>query len=46
MPIDLVPPENLAAHAGEFAALLRDAVGHGASIGFTLPLADAEVTAY
>ena len=30
--------------AAEFAALLRDAVHQGASIGFTLPLADADVT--
>lgn len=46
MQITLATPEELAARTAEFAALLRDAVEHGASIGFTLPLADAEVADY
>jgi acetyltransferase len=41
-----VTPETLARDAAEFHALLRDAVEHGASIGFTLPLADGEVADY
>jgi GNAT superfamily N-acetyltransferase len=43
MQITLATPEELAAHAAELAALVRDAVEHGASIGFTLPLAEAEI---
>lgn len=35
-----------AARAAELSALLRDAVGHGASLGFTLPLPEEEVRAY
>lgn len=46
MNIAPVTPELLARDAAEFHALLRDAVEHGASIGFTLPLADAEVADY
>jgi acetyltransferase len=46
MTIELVSPGALAAVAAEFHALLRDAVEHGASIGFTSPLADAEVADY
>jgi acetyltransferase len=37
---------ELAAAAAEFHALLRDAVDHGASIGFTRPLAEADVADY
>ena len=43
MKISPVSPETLAHAAAEFHALVRDAVEHGASIGFTLPLADGEV---
>ncbi len=41
----LVPltPELLAARSAELAALVRDAVEGGASIGFTLPLDESEV---
>ena len=46
MRLDLVTSAALAEHAGEFAGLLRDAVEHGASIGFTLPLAETEVSEY
>ncbi len=46
MRFELITPETLAARAAEFAGLLRDAVEHGASIGFTLPLADAELASY
>ena len=46
MQIELLNPETLAARAAEFAGLLRDAVEHGASIGFTLPLADTVVANY
>jgi ribosomal protein S18 acetylase RimI-like enzyme len=46
MNIVVVTPEDLARSAGEFHALLRDAVEHGASIGFTLPLAEVEVADY
>ncbi|MBL9218816.1 MAG: GNAT family N-acetyltransferase [Opitutaceae bacterium] len=46
MNISPVAPESLARDAAEFHALLRDAVEHGASIGFTLPLADGEVADY
>jgi len=46
MQITLINAEELAACAAELAALLRDAVEHGASIGFTLPLADAEIADY
>jgi len=41
-----VTSAELARDAAEFHALLRDAVEHGASIGFTRPLADAEVADY
>jgi acetyltransferase len=46
MKIVPVSSAELARDLAEFAALLRDAVEHGASIGFTLPLADAEVAEY
>ena len=46
MNIELVTPQQLARHAAEFHALLRDAVEHGASIGFTLPLAETDVADY
>ncbi len=38
--------EEIVGHGAGFAALLRDAVEHGASIGFVLPLPEAEVSAY
>jgi acetyltransferase len=41
-----VTAAELMRDAAEFGALLRDAVEHGASIGFTLPLAETEVAAY
>lgn len=41
-----VTAEELVCRATEFHALLRDAVDHGASIGFTLPLAEADVADY
>jgi acetyltransferase len=44
--ITRVTAPELAASAVEFHGLLRDAVDHGASIGFTLPLAETEVAEY
>jgi acetyltransferase len=41
-----VSAAGLAEQAADFAALLRDAVEHGASVGFTLPLTDGEVADY
>ena len=46
MRIELITAATLARRAGDFARLLRDAVSHGASIGFTLPLVESEVAAY
>lgn len=46
MKIAPVTAAELAACAVEFHALLRDAVDHGASIGFTLPLAEGEIADY
>jgi acetyltransferase len=46
MNIAPVAPEALARDIAEFHALLRDAVEHGASIGFTRPLAEADVADY
>jgi acetyltransferase len=46
MRIETLTPDTLAPRQTELNALLRDAVGHGASIGFTLPLADTEVADY
>jgi acetyltransferase len=46
MNIASVTAAELARDAAEFNALLRDAVEQGASIGFTLPLADGEVMDY
>ncbi len=46
MQIELMTPETLAGLAAEFDGLLRDAVEHGASIGFTLPLTEAEIRDY
>ena len=46
MHIELISPAALASRAAELAGLLRDAVEHGASIGFTLPLAETELTDY
>lgn len=37
---------EIAARRVEFSRLLRDAVEHGASIGFTLPLTEPETAAY
>lgn len=46
MHLALISAEELAAETGEFSGLLRDAVEHGASIGFTLPLTDGELAGY
>src|ERR1044072_4663199 len=46
MKIIPVTSAELLREAVEFHALRRDAVDHGASIGFTLPLAETEVAAY
>jgi acetyltransferase len=46
MRIELISRETLAARTADFGGLLRDAVDHGASIGFTRPLAEAEVAGY
>src|SRR4051812_4629426 len=46
MKIARVSAAELTASAVEFHALLRDAVDHGASIGFTLPLPETEVAEY
>ncbi|MBL9216589.1 MAG: GNAT family N-acetyltransferase [Opitutaceae bacterium] len=46
MNIAPVSPETLVIDAVEFHCLLRDAVEGGASVGFTLPLAAADVSAY
>ncbi len=46
MRLEPVTPEALAVQAAEFAALLRDAVEHGASVGFILPLSGDEVAEY
>lgn len=46
MRIELISPEVLASRSAEFAGLLCDAVEQGASIGFTLPLTEAELMDY
>ena len=46
MKIARVTATELAACAVEFHSLLRDAVDHGASIGFTLPLTEFEIADY
>jgi acetyltransferase len=46
MKIARVTAAELAASAVEYHALLRDAVDHGASVGFTLPLPETEVAEY
>ena len=46
MRIARVTAAELTASAVEFHALIRDAVDHGASIGFTLPLAEFEIADY
>lgn len=46
MNLVLLDAAEAAAREAELAALLRDAVEHGASIGFVLPLEEAEVRAY
>ncbi len=46
MHIELISAEELAMGLGEFSRLLRDAVEHGASLGFTLPLTDTELADY
>jgi acetyltransferase len=44
--IELLTTETAAARRRELGGLLRDAVEHGASIGFVLPLTDAQVEQY
>lgn len=46
MTIHSISAVEMAAEVREFSALLRDAVEHGASIGFTLPLTDVELADY
>jgi ribosomal protein S18 acetylase RimI-like enzyme len=46
MRIESIAPDRLIALGAELAALLRGVVENGASIGFTLPLRDVEVTDY
>ncbi len=46
MHIEKISPDGPGGRMTELAGLLRDAVEHGASIGFTLPLTDAELTDY
>ncbi len=46
MRIELLTRETHAARLPELGALLIDAVRHGASVGFVLPLADGEVEDY
>lgn len=46
MKIVLFTAAELTAREPELAGLLREAVEHGASIGFTLPLTETEVTEY
>jgi len=46
MRLEPISSAGLTECAAEFAGLLRDAVEHGASIGFTLPLAEIEVAEY
>lgn len=46
MHIESISAESLAGRSAELAALLRDAVGRGASIGFMLPLTETEVADY
>ena len=46
MNIAVVTADELARISIEFHGLLRDAVDHGASIGFTVPLAEAQVAEY
>lgn len=46
MTILLTDAAGVVAREAELCALLRDAVEHGASIGFTLPLEEEEVRAY
>jgi acetyltransferase len=44
--IDLLAGENAMARLHELGGLLLDAVGNGASVGFTLPLKRGEVAGY
>jgi acetyltransferase len=46
MRIEPISSTELAGQLVDFTALLRDAVEHGASIGFVLPLAEAEAAEY
>lgn len=46
MQITLLTEAEIRRRLGELASLLTDAVRHGASIGYTWPLAEAEVRAY
>ncbi len=46
MHLETLTPDTMTRRLPELAGLLRDAVGHGASIGFTLPLAETDVADY
>jgi acetyltransferase len=46
MLIELISATVLTRERDAFSALVRDAVAHGASIGFTLPLSDGELAEY
>jgi acetyltransferase len=46
MTIEIISAEALGRRGAGLAALLRDAVEHGASIGFTLPLSESDVSEY
>lgn len=46
MKIATISADELTRNAIEYHSLLRDAVDHGASIGFTVPLAESEVADY
>jgi acetyltransferase len=46
MQINMLDAAGARAHALQLRALLFDAVAHGASIGFLLPLAEAQADAY
>ena len=46
MQIRMLDAAGAAAHAPQLRALLLDAVAHGASVGFVMPLGEATVDAY
>ena len=46
MQITMLDAAGAKAHAPQLRALLLDAVAHGASVGFVMPLEDAAADAY